>query len=95
MDTLTSRIGETLMLRGATAAIARWGFMRVAGVVGIVALMAYFLRGKKAAAAPLLLLPAPDASTHEAGSRWPGEDRRRSPELENGATYPGERRVLH
>ena len=94
MDTLTSRIGETLMLRGATAAIARWGFMRVAGVVGIVALMAYFLRDKKAASAPLLL-PAPDASAQETGSRWPGEDRRRTPELENGATYPGERRVLH
>jgi hypothetical protein len=94
MNTLARRIGETLMVRGAVAAVARWGLMRVVGVVGIAALIGYFLRGKSHQP---LLLGAPDSNSasRSAFPGWPDEDRRRAPELEQGTTYPGERRTLH
>lgn len=92
MDTLARRIGETLVLRGAVAVVARWGLMRVVGVVGILALIAYFLRSKSHEA---LLLSAPDSAMRGAAPGWPDEDRRRTPELEAGTSYPGERRTLH
>lgn len=94
MNTLARRIGETLMVRGAVAAVARWGLMRVVGVVGIAALIGYYLRSK---AHQPLLLAAPDANPASRGTSfgWPDEDRRRAPELEQGTTYPGERRTLH
>lgn len=92
MNTLASRIGETLVVRGAAAAVARWGLMRVIGVVGVVALIGYFLRSKSHEP---LLLSAPDSASRGASPGWPDEDRRRAPELEPGTTYPGERRTLH
>ncbi|CAN7653733.1 hypothetical protein LJR289_004986 [Pseudoduganella sp. LjRoot289] len=92
MNTLARRIGETLVLRGAAAAVARWGWMRVVGAVGIVALIGYFLRSKSDQA---LLLSAPDSAARGASPGWPDEDRRRTPDLEPGMTYPGERRTLH
>lgn len=92
MNTLARRIGETLMVRGAVAAVARWGLMRVVGVVGIAALIGYFLRGK---APEPLLLAAPDSPSHGPSLGWPDQERRHTPELEPGMTYPGERRTLH
>jgi hypothetical protein len=92
MDTLARRIGEMLVLRGAAAAVARWGLMRVVGVTGL-ALAGYYLLSHKKHGQhgdQLGLLPARDLA-----GGWPGEDRRRTPELEPGATYPGERRTLH
>lgn len=95
MDTLARRIGEMLVLRGAAAAVARWGVMRVVGVAGLTALAGYYLLSHKKQDQQTRLLPAPDAAERAASSGWPGEDRRRSPELEPGVTYPGERRTLH
>lgn len=92
MNTLARRIGETLMVRGAVAAVARWGLMRVVGVVGIMALIGYVLREKSQQP---LLLEGPDSASRGASAGWPDEERRRSPELEAGMTYPGERRTLH
>lgn len=95
MNTLARRIGEMLVLRGAAAAVARWGVMRVAGVAGLAALAGYYLLSHRKEKEQTLLLPAPDAAERAANSGWPGEDRRRAPELEAGMTYPGERRTLH
>ncbi|MYN05780.1 hypothetical protein [Pseudoduganella aquatica] len=92
MDTLARRIGEMMLLRGATAAVARWGVMRVVGVAGL-ALAGYYLLSHHKETPRLL--PAPDATGRSELSGWPGEDRRRAPELEPGMTYPGERRTLH
>lgn len=94
MDTLARRIGEMLVLRGAASAVARWGVMRVVGVAGLAALAGYYLFSHKKNEQQRLL-PAPDAAERSANSGWPGEDRRRAPELEPGTTYPGERRTLH
>ncbi|KQV79167.1 hypothetical protein ASD15_21160 [Massilia sp. Root351] len=95
MDTLARRIGEMLVLRGAASAVARWGLMRVVGVAGLAALAGYYLFSHKKDEQQQRLLPAPDAGERSASSGWPGEDRRRAPELEPGMTYPGERRTLH
>jgi hypothetical protein len=92
MDTLTRLIGETLVVRGVTAAVARWGFLRVAGGVGAAALAAYYLSSRSRAGQGLLQLAQP-LSVQQDG--WPDQDRRRAPELEPGTTYPGERRTLH
>jgi hypothetical protein len=97
MDTLARRIGEMLVLRGAAAAVARWGLMRVVGVTGL-ALAGYYLLSHQKHGQhneQLGLLPARDMAGGSASGGWPGEDRRRTPELEPGATYPGERRTLH
>jgi hypothetical protein len=94
MDTLGRRIGEMLVLRGAAAAVARWGVMRVVGVAGL-ALAGYYLLTHQKEDDQTRLLPAPDMAGRTASGGWPGEDRRRAPELEAGVTYPGERRTLH
>lgn len=98
MDTLARRIGEMLVLRGAAAAVARWGVMRVVGVTGL-ALAGYYLLSHKQAQQQYQdqsrLLPSLDVTGASTASGWPGEDRRRASELEPGAVYPGERRTLH
>lgn len=92
MDTLANTVGKTLIAHGTTAAITRWGVLRVAGWIGLAALAAYFLstRHKEQASVPLLPAPAPDES-----ARTPDEERRRTPELESTVQYPEGSRTLH
>ena len=95
MDTLTRLIGETLVVRGVTAAVARWGFVRVAGGVGAAALVAYYLSSRSRARQGQLQLAPPLSVFQDGSAGWPDQDRRRAPELDPGTTYPGERRTLH
>jgi hypothetical protein len=91
MDTLTRLISETLVVRGVTVAVARWGFVRVAGGVGAAALLAYYLAFRRQGQRRL----ASSMSYQDGSAGWADQDRRRSTELEPGITYPGERRTLH
>ncbi|MES2258813.1 MAG: hypothetical protein V4724_09845 [Pseudomonadota bacterium] len=97
MDSLTRQIGETLVARGAVAAVSRWGALRVAGFLALAALAAYMLtaHGKPAlAAAASPALPAPDAGAGRDAAA-PDEERRRTPEPEQNSAYPDGPRTLH
>lgn len=89
MDTLARQVGETLVARGTAAAISRWGIWRVAGWLGVAALVAYFLGSRYRARHAGPLLPAPDAGQ---GVPSPDQERRRVPEFE---PHQDESRTLH
>lgn len=95
MDTLARLIGETLVVRGVTAAVARWGVLRVAGGVGAAALVAYYFSARNRARQGQLALASPMSGRQVGAAGWPDQERRRALEAEPGATYPGERRTLH
>ncbi len=90
METLARQVGETLVARGTAAAISRWGIWRVAGWLGVAALVAYYLGSRYRAQHAVPLLPAPDAAKDAAPP--PDQERRRVPEFEH---HQDESRTLH
>jgi hypothetical protein len=89
METLARQVGETLVARGTAAAISRWGIWRVAGWLGVAALLAYYFSSRYRAQHAAPQLPAPEAGK-DASS--PDVERRRVPDFEN---HQDESRTLH
>lgn len=90
METLARQVGETLVARGTAAAISRWGIWKVAGWLGVAALVAYYLGSRYRAQHAVPLLPAPADS--KGGAPSPEQERRRVPEFEH---HQDESRTLH
>jgi hypothetical protein len=90
METLARQVGETLVARGTAAAISRWGIWRVAGWLGVAALVAYYVSSRYRAHHATPLLPAPDAG--KGTTPPPDQERRRVPEFEH---QHDETRTLH
>lgn len=92
METLARQIGETLVAHGTAAAVTRWGVFRVAGWVGLAALIALYFTARHRAhlAAPQLAAPALPNGRDAAP---PDQERRRTPEPEQGVH--DEPRTLH
>lgn len=90
METLARQVGETLVARGTAAAISRWGIWRVAGWLGVAALIAYYLGSRYRAHHAAPQLAAPDAGKGTVPP--PDQERRRVPEFE---THQDEIRTLH
>lgn len=90
MDTIARQLGETLVARGTAEAINRWGFWRVAGLLGLAALAAYALSARYRAQHATPLLPAP--SDAKGAAPPPDQERRRVPEFEQ---HQDESRTLH
>jgi hypothetical protein len=90
METLARQVGETLVARGTAAAISRWGIWRVAGWLGVAALLAYYFSSRYRTQHAAPQLPAPEAGKDASSS--PDVERRRVPDFES---HQDESRTLH